>query len=255
MLKDFQKLFIEAIINENESDILLSQIIPSGTIDLPSTVLNVHRQGYYARLTEALGETFEGSWFAMGDELFFEVCEKFIRSHPSTFFNLSNYGKSFPKFLRSINELEDIPFIKDLAEFDWQFKNVFHSKQHESVSNEQLQKLEQNPTIKFEFGESVILFKSDYAVYNVWQLRKGQVDDDSESDFDIDESLYMLMYKNENNIFSNKLSNFQYHILENLMNGLSFEKSLEDVSEVNQDDIISLFQIIASTGIVSKVIE
>ncbi|MFX5734457.1 DNA-binding domain-containing protein, partial [Acinetobacter baumannii] len=85
-----------------------------------------YRRGYRARLTEALGETYEAVWRVLGDEEFFSATRSFIAEEPSRSYNLSDYGQRFPDFL-SARYQQEAGFLGHLAHLEWAFKSCFHS--------------------------------------------------------------------------------------------------------------------------------
>src|SRR5687768_3042109 len=97
-MRDFQKSFSKYF--ENEKDILELEksLVAGGRLSLQEA-LGVYSNGYVARLTEALGEIFEGVWWVLGDSGFFEMCKRYIAATPSKSYNLSDYGDGFPAFL------------------------------------------------------------------------------------------------------------------------------------------------------------
>lgn len=99
----------------------------------PREAVDVYRRGYPARMTEALGETFEACWRVLGDADFLKDCAAYARSVPSVTHNLSDYGRTFPAFLLKRHR-SHAPFIADLALLEWEFKNLFHEKAAEAGS-------------------------------------------------------------------------------------------------------------------------
>lgn len=247
----FQTQFALSIASDLETQDLLDDIIPAGSLITSQAAIEVHKKGYYARLTEALGETFEGSWFAMGDELFFSICEEYIREHRSEEYNLSNYGNDFPAFIESKKEMIAIDFIHDMARFDWEFKELFHEKQHISISNEELAILQSNPYVGLIFGNAVRLFKSNFSIYKVWKQRKNDLDGES-SVINYNQEENLLIYKKDDEIYIKILTGFQFNLLRSLEDGKLVSDIFDDLSIENKDEIIDLFQIIGSTGIVTK---
>lgn len=247
--KLFQEQFVNFIDNSTSSNELLKNILPAGTIPDSYQALEVHKNGYFARLTEALGETFEGSWFIMGDELFFNICEEYIKEHKSDQYNLSNYGESFPCFLEQRQDMIGIPFVCDMARFDWIFKDIFHEKQHISAPLNELQQIEKNTDISFIFGNTVRLFSSSFSIYDIWALR-NQAEADM-VDINYDSSEHLLLYKQNEEIFVKELSATQFDIVSSLISGKSVTSILEMVNNENQNELVSVFQIIAASGIVT----
>ncbi|MDO8494631.1 MAG: DNA-binding domain-containing protein [Deltaproteobacteria bacterium] len=145
-LADFQKRFVRSVLRSKSDPALAKTIRPGGTLPGPAAVLKVHREGYFARLTEQLGETYEAVWSVLGDQKFFQLCREYIRKHPSIFYNLSDYGAEFPLFLEKQKEAKKFPFLPDLALFEWGFKEVFH-------------------------GAEPLVFTSEYQILPIWRRR------------------------------------------------------------------------------------
>ena len=169
----------------------------------------------------------------------------------STFYNLSDYGKRFPQFLKELDNLNDLPFITDLAKFDWTFKEIFSEKQHVSIEPSKLQELKERPNSKLIFGNAVRIFESEMSVYDIWQLRKEELQ--KAPDINFENSEYLLLYKKFDEIFVKNLSETQCGILKSLKLGQTFSSVLDDMSEINQEDVINLFQIIGTTGIITQI--
>ena len=248
-LQAFQEHFVGFITEDQAFDELLNDVIPAGKIPSSHTALEVHRKAYYARLTEALGETFEGTWFVMGDDLFFSICEEYIKEHKSHQYNLSDYGDDFPSFLEQRRDMIAIPLVQDMARFDWMFKGLFHEKQHVSAFMAELQKIESETNLSLILGDAVRLFSSRFSIYKIWGLRKDSVGEKRNINYESPENL--LLYKNNEEIFVKELSDAQFDIISSFKSGQSVSSVLENVNSENQEELVSVFQIIGATGIVT----
>lgn len=132
----------------------------------------MYRDGYLSRLTEQLGETFESVWWVLGDELYFSLAGEFIRGHRSSSHNLSDYGQEFPDFLGSAPAAAEFPFLVDLARFELGFQRLFHTACHAGLPPREWEQVDPERT-RFVFGEAVMLHRADFAVSEIWKLRKG----------------------------------------------------------------------------------
>jgi len=257
-LKQYQQLFSQATAKSDQSEVnprLLERLIPGGTLT-PPDALNVYATGHIVRLTEALGETFEAVWWVCGDEDFFKLAKHYILANPSTTYNLSFFGKEFPIFLDQVLPFPDLPFLGDLARFEWLFKELFHTGQHGSVAPDRIQSLTEDAFTSFRIGQAVRLFTSRYAVYDLWQMRGTSHDGTPPAEWDRSQSL--LLYKNHKQIFVKEVGEAEYAILTALRNGESIETALTGVVDTypdfSQDQIAQLFQMIFYTGIIEKVV-
>lgn len=132
--------------------------------------VDVYRRGYPARLSEALGETFESCWRVLGDEDFLKDCAVYARSVPSVSHNLSDYGRSFPAFLLK-RRRSHAPFIADLARLEWEFKELFHEAAPEALEPAALAAAATESS-RFVVGPHRLLsFK--HRVHAIWRRDRG----------------------------------------------------------------------------------
>lgn len=247
-----QNLFAQSIISNNPDLEFCDLISPCGSLKSSHAGLNIYARAYVASLTEALGETFEGIWSVLGDECFFAVAKDFILKNPSTSYNISNYGKNFPEYLNEIDEFKEYPFLLDLAKFELIFKDIFHKKSP-SLNNLET---EIKPGSKFLFFDSVKLFKSKYAIYEIWKSRK---DNTLGTDINLESEEFLLMYKSFNEkIWVLNLNSWQYGILSHLFQGMTIEESivnsLDGIENFNEKEISDFFLTIRSIPIIDKII-
>ncbi len=143
-LKHYQDLFCQAMFQAEQGPYplqLLNAFHPGGTLTADHA-LEVYSRGHVARLTEALGETFEAVWWVAGDEAFFRLAKNFILAHPSTFYNLSSYGRTFSDYLKKETPFPNLPFLPHLARYEWTFKEMFHTRFVNEVEEPEFQVLQ-----------------------------------------------------------------------------------------------------------------
>jgi len=230
----------------------LGEILPGGSLT-SGAALEVFRTGHIVRLTEALGETFEAIWWVAGDDHYFQLAKEFLLSHPSTSYNLSDFGQSFPEFLDQRHPFSDLLFLPDLARFEGLFKEVFHLPPHTGLTQDQFQHFPLSGDLRLTFGPSVRLFRSPYSVYEIWKLRRT-----------IQESLpeevrstpqWLLLYKQQQQVHIKHLSKAEYLLLHHLHSGASIEESLDrklqELTDITATTASDVFKLITLTGIVT----
>ena len=99
-LEALQRRFVRSVTFMTDPE-LVAAVTGGGKLSAAEAV-DVYRGGYPARLTDALGETYETCWRVLGDEGFFAAAQTYISRHPSRSHNLSDYGEAFPEFLESL---------------------------------------------------------------------------------------------------------------------------------------------------------
>jgi hypothetical protein len=210
--------------------------------------VDVYRGAYPARLTEALGETFEACWRVLGDEGFFAAARGYIARTPSRSYNLSDYGESFPEFLESRPEAEAAPFLGDLARLEWTVKELFHAKAHAGLSAAALAAAA-GPRSVLRFGGAVRLLALGHRVHAIWTRDRSNDAPLDEADWTGAERL--VLYKKEGNrIFSRPLSGPEHAALSALAAGRALEDALASAEGLDAAAARELFAFVAESGIV-----
>ena len=248
-LQSFQNNFVRSVLSGSYNKKLMSSIRPGGSLDNGSAALRVHENGYYARLTDALGETFEAVWWVLGDEKFFDVARKYIKNNPSVSPNLSDYGLTFPDHLTVQTDLREFPFLNDLARFEWEFKTVFHKPQHSLDNSVDFAKNPISDHSIFRFAPSVRLHHGEHTIFPIWELRATADKPRTLPDFTKPE--YLFLYKKDSEVYIQSVTPGEFQILDNLVLGKNLEETLEIPAEsfdISSKIVQALFQSLAQTG-------
>lgn len=248
-LNKLQETFLSAIKDKQSKDFMES-ILPIGKLDKQDCI-NIYARGYTARLTEALGETFEATWWVLGDDNFLELCADFISITPSFYFDLSEYGSDFPAFLKQQSQINEIPFIYDLANFEWAFKQIFHSPNFIFDNQKLLAAISTGADLRLILSKSALLFESEFPVYEIWKERTKTVDSLSHLDFSTHEKL--LLHKRNSQVFIRALTDDEFLVLKAISTEHSLEKSLDAImgtlGDISPDRIREMFAFIAEVGV------
>lgn len=196
----------------------------------------VYQKGYIARLTEALGETYETIWKFLGDDSFFETAKKFIQANPSLDPNLSNYGRHFPLFLAKQESFSDYGYLQDLAFLDWTRSWLFHQRTQQGITADILaQKLNNRSVVRLV--ESVVWIKSAFPLFSLWKAIHQELDP---PDFSGNENV--LLFKKNDQVYLLPVSNGILEILENLRQGKNLEQAIDSGSEEDIFHVIELLK-------------
>jgi len=255
-LSQFQQLFSQASLRPEDTQVdptLLNGIIPGGALG-PGAAVDVYRTGHIVRLTEALGETFEAVWWVAGDEHYFQLAKEFLLEHSSTSYNLSDFGKSFPDFLDKRQPFSDLPFLGDLARFEWLFKEVFHLPPHTGLTPEYFQEQALSGSLRLAFCPSARLFRSSFSVYDVWKAKGTTQTSLPEKDWN--QPQWLLCYKHQQQVYVKQLREPEYLLLHHLISGASIEEALDhtlqEFTDITATTVSDLFTLIKQTEIVTQ---
>lgn len=251
-LHDAQSLLKKHILHTPESDPeALKTFKPGGQMNLKES-FEVYHGAYIARLTTALTETFEAVHWVLGDHIFHEVSRNYIETQPSVSYNLSDYGENFPSFLQEHPAIKGIPFIYDLARFEWMFKEVFHAQSPDPLPAERVQELMHADDFTVTFIEAMNLFDSPYAIYDIWTHRKEPQYEFEDINWELPESL--ILYKKDKKIYVKRIETEDLHILEELREGKSVSSVLAShSSSMSPDKTTQLFQLMMKAGIIDDI--
>jgi hypothetical protein len=248
-LELLQKRFVRSATFVVDPDFVAS-VTGGGKLSAAESVA-VYRDGYPARLTEALGETYECCWRVLGDDDFMAAAKDYIARTPSSSYNLSDYGEDFPEFLESRPDAEDAPFIGDLARYEWAFKELFHLKPH-SVLAPAVLAAKARPDAVLLLGGAVKILSLRHHVYDIW--RRDRSDDTPLKDGDWEGAERLVLYKKEGNpVFVRPLTAPEHAALTALAAGRPLQDALASAEGLDAAAATQLFAFIADSGLVTEV--
>ena len=250
-LADTQRELARALVSPVVAwpDRLLESVVPGGTLDVAGS-LAVYRNGYFARLTEQLGETYQTVWAVIGDERFFALCESYIASHLSSSHNLSDYGRDFAAFLDAGPEAAEAPFLAELARFELVFHDLFHAAGHQGLEARELASLADLGGVKLRLGAAVRLVACRRAVYELFRHRHDQV----APDLDVERPQWVLMFKQAGEVLAREVDEATYAALEAFQEGWTVDDALERAIARDEAfgpaEVARLFEMLARCGLV-----
>ena len=248
-LERLQRRFVRSITFAPDADFAAS--IAGGGRLTPASAVEVYRRAYPARLTEALGETFEACWRVLGDDGFFDACRSYIARFPSLSHNLADYGAGFPDHLRSRPESEYAPFLGDLARFEWEFKELFHRAPHAGLSAAELAERTKESSV-LRFGAAATLLRFEHRVYGIWS--RDREDESSLGPSDWEGSERVLLYKNGGSeVFGKSLGGPEYAALFALMAGAPLGEALAGADGLDEDGVSKMFGFLAGSALITDV--
>lgn len=212
-----------------------------------SAVIGMHHRGYVARLTEALGQRYEGMWWVLGDEDFFAVCRDYITEKPSERFNLNFYGEDFPEWAAAHTIAEEIPFLEDLGRFERAFFRLFHAADPGGSTPAVFQEFLQGGDCVLAFADGFELFASDYAVYELWQCRKREADSDEDLP-DLEQPTRVALYRYQGAVYVKDFSAEEFALLKLLRDGSANAVLTE--GDFTPETVSAVFAFLMSSSVV-----
>lgn len=162
-----------ATLQQNLQDYLLSKssviqqsIVSTAQISAKQR-LNIYKEAYHVRLTDALINNYPILEQYLGSMAFQALAIEYIQAHPSTFRSIRWFGDQLPNFLQHTEKMA----LAELAAFEWKLALCFDAAEAPLLT---LEIIAQMPTQKWanmqlEFHPSVQIMKCLWNAPIVWQ--------------------------------------------------------------------------------------
>lgn len=167
-LRDLQLRFIDYLTNDSAD---MVQMVRADNSDEGTLRLDIYRNAYRIRLRQVFETDHEILWTYLGDELFEQMVNGYIASHPSHFTSLRNFCDQLPDYLASTSPFDQHPIIAEIAAFERLLMDVFDAGEANRVGMTELRELSPDdwPAMRLRFHPSVQLLKTDWNSIESWK--------------------------------------------------------------------------------------
>jgi hypothetical protein len=137
----------------------------------------VYRNNVFASLVSVLRVRFPAVEALVGDEFFRGMAAEFAAAHPPVTPVLLEYGGAFPGFVADFGPARDIPYLSDVAAFEWAQHVAAHVADAEPISLDVLAKIEPASLgdVRLVLHPAARLFASDYPAVTLWRINADGV--------------------------------------------------------------------------------
>ena len=175
-MKELAKLQAQMINYLTNNDMTISQhIVEQGNIT-KDVRLNIYKNAYFQRFKEVIDNDHPILGTYLGDDLFDEMVEGYVKKHPSNHSSLRNYADNLPLFLAQEAPFSNHPILSELAYFERLLLTAFDALDVEIFTLNDLQQIAKHqwPTLIFRFQPSVQLAKFQWNSVESWQSLKNE---------------------------------------------------------------------------------
>jgi Putative DNA-binding domain len=172
-LLELQTLFRRAVLGGDASEI--AAWIQSDGLDAEAR-LRIHRNHAFAKLSAVLQGTFPVVCRLVDQRFFAYAAHDFLREHPPHSRCLIEYGDAFADFLAGFEPCRNLPYLADVARFEWAVHVTTTVRETAPLRIEALAALsaEQAPLIQLRLQPSLSYFTSGWPVDAVWQANQTE---------------------------------------------------------------------------------
>lgn len=244
-LATLQHLISDYILFKQEGS-KLSDIIQGGNLSHLQR-LNIYRNNTLISLQECLRGTYNVTSQIVGQEFFNQIAKNYIMRDPPREGCLLFYGKGFPFFLSKQPELGNLPYIADLAHFEWKMQSAFHAVDYPILTSEYLSSIEPSKLGKtiFKFHPAFHTMQSSYNIDELWQVHETKKIN-SLDHFKIIKNRIknsLVIYRKDCQVYFENIKPAQFSFVVSLKDGNNLIKSFEKAQSKNKKfDLVQAIQ-------------
>jgi hypothetical protein len=187
-----------------------------------TTRLGIYSNAYTARLRDALETNYPVIATVLGESDFAELAAEYIAAHDSRCFSIRYYGHALAHFIATQPGYKPVPFLSDLAQWEWMMAEVFDSADADAITAAALaeRQPEQWASLRFTFHPSVRVLS---LAWNAPQIWKAVMDDAERPRAHVERlPLPWLLWRNELRELFRPLSEAEQQLLTAARSGASF---------------------------------
>lgn len=189
----------------------------------PEQLIQIHRNNFIISVTESLKSTFKYTEQLVGNEFFETVARQFILQQPPMVNNIIIYGELFPAYLTSLAQLTEMPYISEMARFEWlydQSQNLPLQEVTFDVRSLQQVDSEDFGALQFSIVSHCSTFTSQQNIHFLLQM----IINNDLKQVDLTQPCYLLLQKNPNfHIEVLEISKEQWQLIQQLQQQRTLE--------------------------------
>lgn len=221
-LNRLQRQFSDALLYRND---LIKEQIQKKEHFTRSELLQVYRNSFVMGVTEALAITYQHTQSLVGEAFFNSVARAFILQAPPAENNMITYGEGFSTFLNTLPQLKEMPYIAEIASFEWlleQTSNKEITERKLDIAKLGNVKEAEFDKIVFQLPSQITLFSSKQDIFKLYNmLIKNEL-----KETNLNQDCYLVLKKQINfSVELITLSEPQFLLLQQI----SKDKSLEEI--------------------------
>ena len=129
--------------------------------------LNVYRNHYRKSLAMGLADVYPATRELLGERYFEALAGFYVAVRPPRDPRICRYGHDLPRFLSGREELEDSPYVTEVARLEWAIAELGDAPDATAVDWNEFQRMSEwlDGAVRIRFAPSVILFDSEWPVH------------------------------------------------------------------------------------------
>ncbi len=240
-LADLQKDFTHALLSRRETQV--AEFIHAGAIDEQQR-LAIYRTNVYENLTDVLADTFAATHALVGPEFFRTMARHYIAASPPRAACLLWFGDDFASFIEDYAPAQSVPYLADMARFEWAWHSAYFAEDDVSLQPEVLDALDEAALriLTLHLRECASVIYSDYPLDALWRYAKNP-ENIPPPDMEAGGGCW-LIWRPEREVILRPLTEAEYTALCSLKRGATLEAMIHEAGENDPSALLErLFQL------------
>ncbi len=196
MLRDIQQQFLNGLFSQEDNPEIISAISEKGTRTTHDQFMS-YRDSVIGGIIEALTISFPVTKALVGEQFFNHICYQYIRQTPSKSPDLNHYGYDYAIFLDSLDNLQTVPYLSDVARLEWAWQKIINGSKTKPGNLQSLAtlKADESDNLLFALSPHSSLIQSHYAINKIWQANQENLINNNEQTFEINTEVNLFIWR------------------------------------------------------------
>ena len=239
-LREIQIEFLDYLLNQNSK--VAKYVVDDDRVDV-STRLKIYGNAYRLRLKGTIDTDHEILGKYLGDELFEQMADGYMKSQPSSYSSLRHFCSALPDYLKNTPPFSEHPILSELAYFEQYLLFAFDAAESKRCDLHELQTIaaEKWPDMKLRFHPSMQIFQAHWNSVESWQaIRSEKVPPQATRQ----ENSYWILWRSIERITEfRSLALDEHAMISAFLNGSSFSQICEELLEWRKTENVSVIAV------------
>jgi hypothetical protein len=230
---------------------IAAKALTAGKAD-PLARLRIYQNNTRSSLTSVLMAVFPVTVRLVDERFFRYAASEFIRRHPPAESRLARYGAGFPRFLKSIDTLSDMPIVAETARLEWAIAEALDAASLPPRSLGDYDNIDLGTSPDISVQPSLRLIVSHWSILSVWTAHQHDAADRHSSWARRAERV--ALWRAGDNIRLIQLDRANFAFLHSLKHGLGLEQAAGRALALDPGfDLVSALVRLFGDGLVTNV--
>ena len=249
----------------NAQESLLKFLLSQDSVNQPSDEFSasgdladrwwIYQNNVQVGLVDYLLDVYPATTGVVGDDFFRQIARECARRYPPESGNLHAYGAEFIKVLDAIEQLDELPYLKKLVEFEWALHFAYFAAIEKPLAVDQMSEA-QLLSSTIDFKKEVYFSNSRFPILEIH--RQSLPSYIEEVDIKLTDELdYLLVQKFNGVVRSISISELQFQFLTSIDQNGNLLSVIEQLMKIDEQDRISktLAWVITSDLLVARKVD